>query len=116
VHEHSHRDAHSHLHARAGRAASGRLAPWIVFVIFVLGPCEPLIPLLMYPAARENLAGVFVVTAVFGLVTVMTMTGVVAVTLSGLQRLRLRRLEPYGHALAGCAILACGLAVVFMGL
>lgn len=112
-HEHRHQDAHQHLHANPERPRS--LTPWVIFVIFVLGPCEPLIPLLMYPAAREDPAGVFLVTGVFGVITVLTMTSIVAVALMGLQTVKLKRFEPYGHALAGFAILACGLGVALLG-
>jgi len=114
VHEHRHHEEHAHLHENSGNTRS--VAPWIIFVIFVLGPCEPLIPLLMYPAARENLAGVAVVTGVFGVITVLTMTIVVALSLKGLQSLNLNRFERYYHALAGSAILACGLGVGFLGI
>jgi len=113
IHVHSHHQDHAHVHDNKGRANS--LTPWIIFVIFVLGPCEPLIPLLMYPAARESLGGVLIVTSVFGVVTVLTMMGVVALTSRGLRSIRLKRFERYGHALAGGTILACGLGVVFLG-
>ena len=112
-HEHRHQEAHQHLHANPQRPRS--LTPWVIFVIFVLGPCESLIPLLMYPAAREDPAGVFLVTGVFGVITVLTMTSIVAVALIGLQTVKLKRFEPYGHALAGFAILACGLGVALLG-
>jgi ABC-type nickel/cobalt efflux system permease component RcnA len=112
-HEHRHQDAHQHLHANPERPRS--LTPWVIFVIFVLGPCEPLIPLLMYPAAREDPVGVFLVTGVFGVITVLTMTFIVAVALMGLQTVKLKRFEPYAHALAGFAILACGLGVALLG-
>ena len=111
-HVHTHRNDHAHVHGARGRS----LTPWVIFIIFVLGPCEPLIPLLMYPAARESLAGVMAVTAVFGVVTVLTMLLTVAVTLRGLEKIRVPSLERYGHALAGSTILACGLAIVFLGL
>lgn len=110
-HQHSHQSEHQHVHAAPARS----LSPWLIFVIFVLGPCEPLIPLLMYPAAREDPAGVLLVTLVFGVVTVLTMAGAVALALLGLKAVKLKRLEPYGHALAGCAILACGLGVALLG-
>jgi sulfite exporter TauE/SafE len=114
LHTHTHHEAHAHVHQR--EAGSGSLAPWVVFIIFVLGPCEPLIPLLMYPAARESAAGVVVVTGVFGLVTVVTMLLVVALALLGLKTVKLHSLEPYGHAVAGTTILACGLGIVLLGL
>jgi nickel/cobalt exporter len=113
-HAHTHHRDHAHMHAQAGRKPS--ITPWVIFVIFVLGPCEPLIPLLMYPAARESLPGVLLVTTVFGVVTVLTMLTVVWLTLNGLQHVRLPALERYAHALAGGAVLACGLAIVFLGL
>lgn len=113
-HVHSHHEDHLHVHEKGGNNRS--LTPWVIFVIFVLGPCEPLIPLLMYPAARENPAGVLAVTVIFGLVTVLTMTAMVALTLRGLESVRFRRLERYSHAVAGSAIMACGLAVVLFGI
>jgi len=113
-HEHSHHNAHAHVHAGSGRTKS--VAPWLIFVIFVLGPCEPLIPLLMYPAARESTIGVLVVTAVFGFTTVLTMMLVVAAALLGLKDLKVSKLEPWGHAVAGSTILACGIAIALLGL
>ena len=65
-HAHTHRDEHSHPHdSRAD--GGGPLAGWAIFVFFILGPCEPLIPVLMFPAAKENLFGLLVVTGVFSL-------------------------------------------------
>lgn len=114
LHEHTHHEAHAHIHdAKAGNKS---LTPWLVFIIFVLGPCEPLIPLLMYPAARESMAGVAVVTLVFGLVTVATMIIAVSIALLGLKNLKLYKFEPYGHAVAGSTVLACGLGMALLGL
>jgi hypothetical protein len=53
-HRHTHDDEHAHVH-EAERTRS--LTPWVLFTIFVFGPCEPLIPILMYPAAAESLWG-----------------------------------------------------------
>jgi sulfite exporter TauE/SafE len=113
-HEHTHHRNHAHIHPEPGQKAS--ITPWVIFVIFVLGPCEPLIPLLMYPAAQESLPGVLLVTTVFGVVTVLTMLAAVWLTLVGLDRLRLPAFERYAHALAGGAVLTCGLAIAFLGL
>ena len=113
-HVHTHHGGHAHPHVAP--AAGRSLAPWMIFIIFVLGPCEPLIPLLMYPAARESTVGVLAVTAVFGMVTVLTMLATVALAVKGLENIRLRAFERYAHALAGSTIMACGLAIVFLGL
>lgn len=114
LHEHRHQETHAHVHDRV--AGSRSLTPWVIFVIFVLGPCEPLIPLLMYPAARESITGVIVVTVVFGLVTVLTMSLAVAIALLGLRTIKVSKLAPYGHAVAGSTILACGLGIALLGL
>jgi len=113
-HVHSHHREHAHVHDKEGQ--SRLVTPWVIFIIFVLGPCEPLIPLLMYPAARESLAGVLMVTSVFGLVTVLTMILVVGIAITGLGAIKLKPFERFGHAAAGSAILACGLAIAFLGM
>ena len=112
-HEHDHRTDHAHLHE--GKATRS-MTPWALFIIFVLGPCEALIPLLMYPAAQESGMLVVVVASVFGVVTMLTMLGAVTVALLGLRQLRFEGLEKYSHAIAGAAIVACGSAINFGGL
>jgi hypothetical protein len=87
------------------------MTPWVLFTIFLFGPCEPLIPMLMYPAAMGDGLGVAAVTALFGLTTVATMMTVVMAMCLGVGAIRLRPLERYGHALAGLVVLACGLAI-----
>ncbi len=112
-HVHTHRDEHGHVHHDAGR---GRMTPWILFVIFVLGPCEPLIPLLMYPAAKDAPWDAVWVVVVFGAVTVATMLSVVTLSTLGLGIVTGARYTRYAHALAGCVILLCGIAIGFLGL
>jgi len=112
THEHGHVGEHVHVHDANAR----RLTPWALFIIFVLGPCEPLIPLLMYPAATGRVLDVIAVASVFGVVTIGTMLGVVLLLRSGLARLPLGPIERYGHALAGLAILTSGGAIKLFGL
>jgi nickel/cobalt transporter (NicO) family protein len=114
-HEHTHYQEHAHLHPEK---KAFNFTPWALFVIFVLGPCEPLIPILMYPAAKNSITGLFIVTAAFGIVTVATMLAVVLAGSLGLNLLpiKMNKLERYTHALAGGAVLLCGVAVVFLGL
>lgn len=111
-HEHGHTDEHTHVHA----SDSHSLTPWVLFILFVFGPCEPLIPLVMYPAARHSMAGMVVVSVAFGVTTILTMLGVVLAGYYGLSQVRTSRLERYTHALAGLAVLVCGIAVKFAGL
>lgn len=114
VHEHTHmhREAHAHAHEAKVRQRRFRsVTPWVLFVIFVFGPCEALIPILMVPAAAESWWGVSLVVLVFGVVTVTTMLLAVTVGYLGISRLSLGRLERYSHALAGLTLVVCGLAL-----
>ncbi|MBT8080920.1 MAG: sulfite exporter TauE/SafE family protein [Gammaproteobacteria bacterium] len=111
AHEHDHRHEHAHVHAERSS-----ITPWVVFVIFVLGPCEALIPLFMYPAAQHNALLVAQVAIVFSVITLLTMLACVAITTIGLDRLRLPATGRYGHAAAGAAVLACGMLVSFTSL
>ncbi|MFZ1684080.1 MAG: sulfite exporter TauE/SafE family protein [Candidatus Zixiibacteriota bacterium] len=113
LHKHVHHEDHAHVHDEQGRV---NITPWVLFTIFVLGPCEPLIPIVMYPAAQHSTVGLITVTAVFGFVTIATMLGIVLATSFGMKLLPMGKLERYSHALAGGSILMCGLAIQFMGL
>lgn len=100
------------LNSRADAAVTPRMIPWVLFTIFVFGPCEPLIPLLMVPAARLDFWAVAAVSAVFALFTIGTMMTVVLLTLLGIVGLGPHRLQHIGHPAAGLALAACGAAVV----
>ncbi len=115
THHHSHHHEHSHVHD--GGSGPGRsLTPWALFVIFVLGPCEPLIPILMYPAATSSYAGLFLVATIFAVVTIATMLLMVYLAQRGIRLIPLQRIERYTHVIAGTAILGSGLAIRFLGL
>jgi len=110
-HKHHHLGGHAHIH---GNEKS--LTPWALFVIFVLGPCEPLIPLLMYPAAKGNWYDVVWVAAGFGGITILTMMGMVLILTKSVMQLKMQFWERYMHALAGFIIAMSGLAIKLFGL
>jgi nickel/cobalt exporter len=113
VHSHTHEAEHAHVHTKKKEVS---LTPWILFTIFVFGPCEPLIPLVMYPAAKKNIPGVILVASVFALTTILTMLTIIAISSWGASFLRLGKLERYVHALAGAMIFISGISVQFLGL
>lgn len=115
-HTHVHNHHEEHLHVHDGRKNLPSIAPWTLFVIFVFGPCEPLIPILMYPAAQSSLFGLVVVTGVFSVITIGTMLVTVLLSRAGVDFLPLTQIQRFTHALAGGAIFLCGLAIVFIGL
>jgi len=112
-HLHHHEEEHLHIHDEPGKT---NLTPWILFTIFVFGPCEPLIPILMYPAAYHSVASLLWIVLVFSTVTIFTMLSVVLLLRYSFQLLPMKTMERYTHALAGAAILLCGVAIQFLGL
>ena len=112
-HEHAHAADHAHTHEVPEKKS---ITPWVLFTIFVLGPCEPLIPILMYPAAKESVLGMVLVAGVFSVATIGTMLTIVVASTLGFNLVPMKRIERYTHALAGGTILACGLAIQFLGL
>jgi sulfite exporter TauE/SafE len=112
-HTHVHKEEHTHVHEDQNKPS---LTPWVLFTIFVFGPCEPLIPLLMYPAAQRSSYGIAAVALTFGIVTISTMLSVVFISIQGIDLLPMKKLERYTHALAGAAICVSGLLIIVLGL
>lgn len=109
VHEHTHINSHDHIHRKS-------ITPWILFTIFVLGPCEPLIPVLMYPAAQSSTWGIVQVSLVFSVITILTMITLVVLASYGLKMVTFGKLERYTHAIAGATVFLSGFAILFLGL
>ncbi|MGB5628307.1 MAG: sulfite exporter TauE/SafE family protein [Woeseiaceae bacterium] len=112
-HEHDHHNDHSHVH---DAQAKNPITPWAMFIIFVLGPCEALIPLFMYPAAQQSAGLVVAVAVIFGVVTLATMLACVTLTTLGVERLKLPTSGRYAQAVAGASVAACGAAVSLLGM
>lgn len=103
---------HSHIHEAPKNRS---LTPWVLFLIFVLGPCEPLIPLLMFPAAQHSLAGIIAVSSVFAISTLVTMVAAVLTLHYGTSLLKVNHLHKYTHAIAGGTVTLSG-ALILLGL
>ncbi len=141
VHAHGHEHASEHVHAHVassaparitdaalargergqsaevgGEAARARTFTFVgLFLVFVLGPCEVLIPMLIVPAyALDWIAVVAVVTA-FGVATILTMLALVTIGHLGLQHRAMPRLERHMTTLSGVAIAATGVAMRVFG-
>ncbi len=112
THTHNHKSDHSHIHTSDIK----RITPWLIFIIFILGPCEPLIPLLIYPAANLNTMAVISVAVVFSLVTLATMQIMVFIGIYGLSFIPLQKIQNHIHSLAGFSIFLCGISIQFLGL
>jgi sulfite exporter TauE/SafE len=115
-HRHSHghqvHDEHVHVHIQLDTDNARSITPWALFIVFILGPCEALIPLLMYPASQHSWWGLGLIVATFALTTIATMMGIVYLATRGLERFPLASAERYSHALAGAALSLCGIGIV----
>jgi ABC-type nickel/cobalt efflux system permease component RcnA len=110
THEHTHRAEHAHVHT-AGQGARSTTTAWSLFIIFVFGPCEAFIPLLLFPAFQQNGQLAVSTTLVFAVATIGTMMATVYLLSRGLEFVFLKPFARYGHVAAGITILACGTAI-----
>jgi nickel/cobalt transporter (NicO) family protein len=124
AHGHAHGEEHTHLHDHSAPehmhphevAGQSVVTIWALFIVFAFGPCEPLIPLLMAPAAVHNWLWVALVSLVFGAVTIGVMMLVVSVGYLGLSSVRMAWAEKHADVLAGVAIACSGLAIQVFGI
>jgi threonine/homoserine/homoserine lactone efflux protein len=86
-----------------------------MFIIFILGPCEPMIPLLYFPAAKNSWAGMIILIAVYTLITLLTMVTMVILGYMGIAFVKTEKLGRYVHALGGLTIFICGAGMLFLG-
>jgi hypothetical protein len=93
-----------------------RVTPWALFIVFVLGPCEPLIPLMVVPGMARDWLAVAAVVGVFGLLTVGVMLVAVAAAWRGVALLGAGRIGLHADIAAGLVVAASGAAVLFLGL
>ena len=111
THQHEHQDDHVHRHAVGDKNRS--ITPWVLFAIFVFGPCESLVPLMLAAWAAGGFIGAALVAGAFSITTIATIMSVVGVLLLGVARIPLGKLDRYALAAAGLALVLCGLAILF---
>ena len=89
---------------------NGKTMNWVLFIIFVLGPCEALLPILT-AAAALGAGAVITASLVFSLATLLTMS-ILALAFSGVfKAVKWHFLEKYSGELAGGIIALCGVAI-----
>lgn len=105
--QHKHGAEHAHFPA----ADSKGISVWVLFIIFVLGPCEALLPILTASSVL-GMSAVVSCTLIFSIATIATMMLAVTLGVLGINALRFKRLEAYAHEIAGGTIMACGVAII----
>lgn len=108
-----HQKKHNHNHSHTSKVQKSwkQLTPWILFTVFILGPCEPLIPLMFYPALQGKMLMVTLITVLFGLATIFAMLLMVVGAFLGIQKLKFHFLQRYGNAAAGSIIFLTGCVI-----
>lgn len=106
--QHNHGAEHTHFITPAGNKS---ISVWVLFIIFVLGPCEALLPILT-AASVMGISAVVSSTIIFSVATIATMMIAVTFGVLGISAMRFHRLEQYAHEIAGGTIMACGAAIL----
>jgi hypothetical protein len=107
---------YEHQHGQAVASSERhKVTPWVMFIVFLLGPCEPMIPLLYFPAAQNSWLGMFLLIAVYTICTLLTMVFMVVLGYYGFSFIKTDKLEKYMHPIGGLTVLICGVGMVFMG-
>jgi ABC-type nickel/cobalt efflux system permease component RcnA len=113
-HAHQHQHSKDHMHVHDAKVKG--LTPWVLFTIFIFGPCESLIPLMLAAWAVAGWSGTALVAGIFSAITVLTILLTVELLLLGISRIPLGKLDRWSTALAGLSLVACGAAILWLGL
>jgi hypothetical protein len=126
--DHADREDHAgggphHAHFSGGEPElvampTSRLMPALL-IIFALGPCEALLPLLMAGGISLSLVQSALVALIFSLATVLTMVTLVTLGYEGATRLKLPGLgflESHTHTLSGLTLAMSGAAIQLLGI
>ncbi len=92
-----------------------KVTPMVLFAVFVMGPSEPLVPLLFYSGTRRSAAEIVLLVVVFAVMTVLTMLTMVWIGIKGYAYLKTDKLERYVHAIGGAVVTICGIGMLFLG-
>lgn len=87
-----------------------------LFAIFILGPCEMLAPLLVYPSSHLDWISTMAIAAVFSGATITAMLALVCLMWIGAGFINLRKPEIslWGDAATGVVLLFCALFMFFV--
>lgn len=90
------------------------VAVWTMFAVIILGPCEPLIPL-VFLGYNYGYAGIIAVSIVFSVITIIMMLVQSVLAFMGIQLIRHNIADRYSHAFAGLVIALTGVFVMVLG-
>jgi len=106
---------HKHVHLDEEKLKEKTMAVWTLFAIFILGPCEPLVPL-VFLGYNFGYAGIICVSVIFSLITIIMMLVQSLLAFMGIQLIKHDIAERYAHAFAGLVIALTGVLVMVLGI
>ncbi len=92
-----------------------KVTPLVLFAIFVMGPSEPIIPLLFFSGTHRSPAEIAWLIALFTLTTIVTMVGMVLLGNYSYRRIGAEHIDRYSHAIGGFVISLCAFGMLFLG-
>lgn len=92
-----------------------KVTPLVLFAIFVMGPSEPIIPLLFFSGTRHSTAEILTLILLFTLTTIVTMVAMVLLGNYSYRQLKTESIERYSHAIGGFVISFCAFGMLFLG-
>jgi sulfite exporter TauE/SafE len=105
---------YTHRHGETVRPSSRiKVTPYILLAIFVMGPSEPIVPLLFYSGVTRSIFEISLLISVFTVTTVATMLGIVLLGYFGQSFVRTDKLERFSHAIGGAVVTLSGVGMVF---
>ncbi|MBX2962631.1 MAG: hypothetical protein KF687_08975 [Cyclobacteriaceae bacterium] len=106
---------YSHRHGEAVMPQNKmKVTPWILLAIFVMGPSEPIVPLLFYSGVTHSVSEVLMLTIVFTISTVGTMLGIVILGYYGYSLVKSDVIERYSSAIGGAVVTIAGIGMIFL--
>ena len=106
---------YKHEHIDTADINSKTITLWTLFAVFVLGPCEPLVPL-MFLATDYGWSGIFMTSLIFSIVTILMMLAQTLMAHYGIHLIRHDIADRYSHAFAGFVIILTGGFIMVLGL
>lgn len=108
VYEHKHNQSYV-------PASRVKVTPLVLFAIFVMGPSEPIIPLLFFSGTHRSPSEIVWLITLFTITTVVTMIGMVLLGNYSYGRVGDRHIDRYSHAIGGFVISMCAFGMLFLG-
>lgn len=106
---------HRHGELDREKLKAKTVALWTLFTIFILGPCESLIPL-VFLGYNYGYTGVISVSIIFSIITIIMMLAQSLLAFMGVELIEHDFAQRYAHAFAGLVIALTGIFVMVLGI